>query len=138
MTKSKEQLQKLKDAICEMVCIVEDAVDRERFKELDNAGADIIDCLDELEGYREIGTAEEFKALKAENAELHNEAQAERALLDKRDAEVRAKAIDDFMKKICEKYTEEEKRRNYKQYCGAIKNELADIAEQLKGGAVNE
>lgn len=50
-------------------------------------------------------------------------------------ANIRAKAIDDFLEKICEKYTEEERQRNYKQYCCNIKNELADIAEQLKGGA---
>ena len=42
------------------------------------------------------------------------------------------KAIDDFRKKICEKYTEEERKENYKQYCCNIKQELADLAEQLK------
>ena len=45
----------------------------------------------------------------------------------------RNKVIDEFMGKICEKYTEEEKRGNYKQYCYAIKQELAEIAEQMKG-----
>jgi L-lactate utilization protein LutB len=44
------------------------------------------------------------------------------------------KAIDEFLKKICEKYTEEESKGNYKQYCCNIKQELADIAEQMKGG----
>ena len=88
----------------------------------------------QISEYEAIGTVEEFQSLKAENAKLHNEAQAERVCLAERDAEVRVKAIDDFMKKICEKYTEEEKRRNYKQYCCDIKNELADIAEQMKGG----
>ena len=42
------------------------------------------------------------------------------------------KAIDDFRKKICEKYTEEERKENYKQYCCNIKQELVDLAEQLK------
>ena len=42
------------------------------------------------------------------------------------------KAIDDFVKKICEKYTEEESKGNYKQYCVEIKQNIADIAEQLK------
>ena len=44
----------------------------------------------------------------------------------------RADAIDEFVKKICEKYTEEERKGNYKQYCGEIKQNIADIAEQLK------
>ena len=44
----------------------------------------------------------------------------------------RADAIDEFVKKICEKYTEEERKGNYKQYCVEIKQNIADIAEQLK------
>ena len=44
----------------------------------------------------------------------------------------RAEAIDEFVEKICEKYTEEESKGNYKQYCGGIKQNIADIAEQLK------
>ena len=47
--------------------------------------------------------------------------------------QVRADAIDEFVEKICEKYTEEESKGNYKQYCGEIKQNIADIAEQLKG-----
>lgn len=42
------------------------------------------------------------------------------------------KAIDDFRDKICEKYTAEERKENYKQYCCNIKQELVDLAEQLK------
>lgn len=45
---------------------------------------------------------------------------------------IRNKAIDEFLRKICEKYTEEERKGNYKQYCCNIKQELADIAEQMK------
>ena len=41
-------------------------------------------------------------------------------------------AIDDFRDKICEKYTAEERKENYKQYCCNIKQELVDLAEQLK------
>ena len=41
-------------------------------------------------------------------------------------------AIDDFRDKICEKYTTEERKENYKQYCCNIKQELVDLAEQLK------
>ena len=52
--------------------------------------------------------------------------------LDEYDKQIRADAIDEFVKKICEKYTEEERKGNYKQYCGEIKQNIADIAEQLK------
>ena len=50
----------------------------------------------------------------------------------------RADAIDEFVKKICEKYTEEESKGNYKQYCGEIKQNIADIAEQLKAKEQNK
>lgn len=46
--------------------------------------------------------------------------------------QIRADAIDEFVKKICEKYTKEESKGNYKQYCVEIKQNIADIAEQLK------
>ena len=52
--------------------------------------------------------------------------------------QIRADAIDDFVKKICEKYTEEESKGNYKQYCVGIKQNIADIAEQLKVKEQNE
>ena len=52
--------------------------------------------------------------------------------------EMYCKAIDEFVKKICEKYTEEEGKGNYKQYCCEIKQNIADIAEQLKAGGENE
>ena len=52
--------------------------------------------------------------------------------------EMYCKAIDEFVKKICEKYTEEEGKGNYKQYCCEIKQNIADIAEQLKAGVKNE
>ncbi len=54
------------------------------------------------------------------------------------DAEVRADAISEFRDKICEKYTEEESKGNYKQYCVNIKQDIADIAEQMKGGVDHE
>ena len=61
MTENEERLEELKDAVCRLVCIAEDAIYREGFEELDNAGAEIIDCLDELEQYRAIGTIEECR-----------------------------------------------------------------------------
>ena len=48
--------------------------------------------------------------------------------------EMYCKGIDDFVKKICEKYTEEESNGNYKFYAVEIKQSIADLAEQLKKG----
>ena len=42
-------MEKLKDAICDLVSIAEEHLKREDFEELDNAGATIIGYLDELE-----------------------------------------------------------------------------------------
>ena len=46
--------------------------------------------------------------------------------------EMYCKGIDDFVKKICEKYTEEESNGNYRFYAVEIKQSIADLAEQLK------
>ena len=51
--------------------------------------------------------------------------------------EMYCKGIDDFVKKICEKYTEEESNGNYKFYAVEIKQSIADLAEQLKAGEDN-
>ena len=52
--------------------------------------------------------------------------------------EMYCKGVDDFVKKICEKYTEEESNGNYKFYAVEIKQSIADLAEQLKAGVENE
>ena len=46
--------------------------------------------------------------------------------------EMYCKGVDDFVKKICEKYTEEESNGNYKFYAVEIKQSIADLAEELK------
>lgn len=51
--------------------------------------------------------------------------------------EMYCKGVDDFVKKICEKYTEEESNGNYKFYAVEIKQSIADLAEQLKAGGKN-
>ena len=91
-----------------------------------------------VDEYRAIGTVEEFKDLKEQNIELHCEFQSINATMDLFEQEIRAKAIDEFLRKICEKYTEEESKGNYKQFCVNIKQEIADIAEQMKAGGKNE
>ena len=52
--------------------------------------------------------------------------------------EMYCKGIDDFVKKICEKYTEEESNGNYRFYAVEIKQSIADLTEQLKAGVKNE
>ena len=81
--------------------------------------------------YSAIGTVEEFKALKENQCKCEDCAGCTVWKCDC--ANTRQQAIDEFVKKICEKYTEEERKGNYKQYCGEIKQNIADIAEQLKG-----
>lgn len=96
---------------------------------------DVVDMLlqefEEAEQYRVIGTVEEFKALKENQCKCEDCAGCTVWKCDC--ANIRQQAIDEFVKKICEKYTEEEIKGNYKQYCGEIKQNIADIAEQLKG-----
>ena len=96
---------------------------------------DVVDMLfqafEEAEQYRVIGTVEEFKALKENQCKCEDCAGCTVWKCDC--ANTRQQAIDEFVKKICEKYTEEERKGNYKQYCAEIKQNIADIAEQLKG-----
>ena len=51
--------------------------------------------------------------------------------------EMYCKGVDDFVKKICEKYTKEESNGNYKFYAVEIKQSIADLSEQLKAGKDN-
>ena len=94
-----------------------------------------------------IRLQKEMDALKAENAQLHNEAQAERACLAKRDAEVREKAIDEFAERMLLEISESIivgmlfDNRDNSSYDTADKivdyviDTAKKIAEQLKGGA---
>lgn len=67
-----------------------------------------------------------IRELSIENSELHNEAQAERAFLTERDAEIRAKTIDEF---ISELYKIGEHREFDWE-------DIYKLADQLKEGAV--
>lgn len=49
---------------------------------------------------------------------------------------IRNKAIDEFRSAILQKFTEEERNGNYRFYSCELKQGIADLAEQLKGGAV--
>lgn len=53
-------------------------------------------------------------------------------------ANARNKAIDDFVKEICKMIVQSENNGNYRFYAVEIKQEIADIAEQLKVGVENE
>ena len=69
-----------------------------------------------------------IRELSVENSELHNEAQAERAFLTERDAEIRATAIEEFVERL--------KEEIIKYDCPLDMSDIDKIAEQLKGGAV--
>ena len=51
---------------------------------------------------------------------------------------VRNKAIDDFVKEICKMYIQSERNGNYRFYSSEIKQAIADLAEQLKAGIIND
>lgn len=87
------------------------------------------DCLKCAEEHEQLAEwLEELKSIKGGSIPIiHGKAE-----LELHDKAIRNEAIDDFVKKICEKYTEEESKGNYKQYCVEIKQNIADIAEQLK------
>ena len=49
-----------------------------------------------------------------------------------------SKAIDDFVKEICKMIVQSENNGNYRFYAVEIKQEIADLAEQLKAGIAND
>ena len=56
-------VEDLKDAVCDLVSIAEEYVDRKYFEELDNKGVAIIDALDEFRELKEKATAKKPKHL---------------------------------------------------------------------------
>lgn len=48
------------------------------------------------------------------------------------------KAINDLVKEVCKKFTEYERNGVYRFYCCEIKQDIVDIAEQLKVGISND
>lgn len=87
-----------------------------------------------------------IRELSVKNSELHNEAQAERAFLTERDAEIREKAIDEAIeasaKAICVGcgYLDGYKCTYKGSNCGVSKPMLESVTkalEQMKGGAVD-
>jgi len=53
--------------------------------------------------------------------------------IEKEKSEIRNKAIEEFLSEICKKYTAEEAQGNYQHFCVKIKNDIAKIAESMKG-----
>lgn len=103
-----------------------------------------VDVINKLcSDYSAIGTIEEFKDLKEKNNEHYSDTDeldgygytcTNKTCVER----IRNKAIDEFVKEICKKYTEEESKGNCRQYCVNIKQDIADIAEQMKAGGKNE
>ena len=50
----------------------------------------------------------------------------------------RNKAIDDFIKEVCKMIVQSENNGNYRFYAVEIKQAIAEIAEQLKAGIIND
>ena len=80
----------------------------------------IAEWMEELKQYRAIGTVEECKNSVLKILEAYN------------------KAIDDFVKEICKMIVQSENNDNYRFYAVEIKQAIADLAEQLKAGGINE
>ena len=85
----------------------------DRYEVLDNA-------IQRLGEYENIGTVEEFKALK-KNQYKHENC-----------ANIRQQAIDDFLTEICKMIVQSESNGNYRFYACEIKQSIADLAKQLK------
>lgn len=91
---------------------------------------------EKLEKYEAIGTVEELKELKDEQQNKCKDCAG--CTMWKCDCvNERAYAIDEFVKEICKKYTEEESKGNCRQYCVNIKQDIADMAEQMKAGGTD-
>lgn len=73
-----------------------------------------------------------IRELSVENSELHNEAQAERAFLTERDAEIRATAIEEFASKM--KWEYENSTGVPKKEIEFAKAVIDMVAERMKGG----
>ena len=96
-----------------------------------------VQVLKEIREYREIGTVEELKALKMENAELHCELQSINATMDLFEKEIRNKAIDEVAERL--KYQSTFLKSMLNDTYGFVsEREIDEIAEQMKGGATDE
>lgn len=156
---------KLIDAICELVNLAWDSTSKEEFERLDNAGADIIDCIEKLQQFEAIGSVEEFKVLKVTQKMIEKS----NFCLEQYRADTYTayqcgynKAIDEFAELMkeklkdmqfaefqgidvcpCAKTGEECQYINQDigcQYCAREQTikEIEKIAEQLKAGGENE
>ena len=89
-----------------------------------------------------VKCAEEHEQLAKwlEELKLYKSKFKEILLYDHEIAEIKIyhKAIDDFRNAILRKYTEEERNNNFKFYACQIKQDIADIGEQVKVGGEDE
>ena len=59
-------------------------------------------------------------------------------LFKQMEKQIRAEAIDDFVKEICKMIVQSENNGNYRFYAVEIKQAIADLSEQLKAGGEND
>ena len=84
----------------------------------------VIDDMNLLIEYYKIGTVAEFKALKTENAHLHDEMQSINANMDLLEKEIRAKTIDEFVERLLNWKPKNEEYRSMRDVCNEIAQEM--------------
>lgn len=138
-----EAKSKIKHRIAVVKEIAGTRFDRKIVEDLEIA----IQALKEIREYRELGTVEEFKALKEKKvipiATIKIDKEEMKEIVDEKvkefelDAkEIRNKAIDDYMNALCNKCLDM-KNECYQLECPFCDDgcNIVNIAEQMKGGA---
>ena len=118
------------DAICELVNLAYDATtSKEEFERLDNAGAEVIDCLEKLQKFEEIGTVEELEVLKEKNETLKALYEDARKEGNNLLARARNNVIDEFANTLIQRLTD----AIYQKDVESMINLINDVARELKG-----
>ena len=95
-------------------------------------------CMQTLSALKD-GELEDYKHIKQWKSDIMDEfCKHDVSSFEELITNARNKAIDDFMKEICKMYVQSERDGNYRFYAVEIKQAIADLAEQLKAGIVND
>ena len=95
-------------------------------------------CMQTLSALKD-GELEDYKHIKQWKSDVMDEfCKYDASSFEELITNARNKAIDDFVKEICKMIVQSENNGNYRFYAVEIKQAIADIAEQLKAGIVND
>lgn len=95
-------------------------------------------CMQTLTALKD-GELEDYKHIKQWKSDIMDEfCKHDVSSFEELITNARNKAIDDFIKEICKMYVQSERDGNYRFYAVEIKQAIADLAEQLKVGIVND